>query len=73
MASKKLNAAGLQTCGDIAACSPAKLESLIGRDARRIKQLACGIDPRHVEISRDAKSISSETTFARNVDCCLIY
>ena len=68
VASKKLNAAGLQTCGDIAACSPAKLESLIGRDARRIKQLACGIDPRHVEVSRDAKSISSETTFARNVD-----
>ena len=68
VASKKLNAAGLQTCGDIAACPPAKLQGLIGRDARRVKQLACGIDPRNVEISCDTKSISSETTFARNIE-----
>ncbi len=68
VASKKLNAAGLLTCGDIVACSPAKLKGLIGRDARRVKQLACGIDPRHVETSRDTKSISSETTFAKNIE-----
>lgn len=65
--SKKLNAAGLHNCGDIAACPPAKLHSLLGRDAERVKQLACGVDPRHVEPSRAAKSVSSETTFAKDI------
>ena len=65
--SKKLNAAGLHTCGDIASCPPAKLRGLLGRDAERVKQLACGIDPRHVEPHRAAKSVSSETTFAQDI------
>ena len=65
--SRKLNAAGLHTCADITSCPPAKLEGLIGRDARRVQQLASGIDPRGVETSRDTKSISSETTFTRNI------
>lgn len=68
VASKKLNAAGLQTCGDIGACPIEKLERLIGLDARRVQQLAIGIDPRIVETSRHTKSISSETTFAQNID-----
>ena len=64
---KKLNAAGLHNCGDIADCSSAQLRTLLGRDSERVKQLACGIDPRVVETSRAAKSISSETTFAQNM------
>ena len=64
---KKLNAAGLHKCGDIADCSSAQLRTLLGRDSERVKQLACGIDPRVVETSRAAKSISSETTFAQDM------
>lgn len=64
---KKLNAAGLHTCGDIAACPTSKLRTLLGRDAERVKQLAFGIDPRTVETSRAAKSISSETTFSQDI------
>ena len=64
---KKLNAAGLHKCGDIAACPASQLRTLLGRDSERVKQLACGIDPRMVETSRAAKSISSETTFAQDI------
>ena len=67
VSTKKLNAAGLHKCGDIAACPAPRLRTLLGRDAERVKQLACGIDPRVVETSRAAKSVSSETTFALNI------
>ena len=65
--SKKLNTAGLHKCGDIAACPSPQLRTLLGRDSERVKQLACGIDPRSVETSRAAKSISSETTFPKDI------
>lgn len=64
---KKLNAAGLHKCSDIVACPSSRLRTLLGRDSERVKQLACGIDPRIVETSRAAKSISSETTFAHDM------
>ena len=67
VSTKKLNAAGLHKCGDIAACPAPRLRTLLGRDAERVKQLACGIDPRVVETSRAAKSVSSETTFAQDI------
>ena len=63
----KLNAAGIVTCGDIAALPEGQKRTLLGSDAFRLVNLASGIDPRAVVPRSRAKSISSETTFAENL------
>ena len=62
-AAARLAEAGITSCGDLVAASPQKLTSLLGRSAPTIRDLAAGIDPRPVTPDREAKSISSETTF----------
>ena len=59
----RLAAAGITSCGDLVAANPHELTSLLGRSASTIRNLAAGIDPRPVTPDREAKSISSETTF----------
>ena len=63
----RLNAAGFHTCGDLVAGDLAVLTNLLGRQAGQIQRLAAGIDNRAVTTERVAKSISSETTFSRDL------
>lgn len=64
---KKLNTAGIKTCGDLARAHPELIIKLAGNNARTLQQLAAGIDQRPVISDRPAKSISSETTFETDI------
>jgi len=63
----RLDAAGIRTCGDLVAAPDGLLSGILGRGAGTIRNLAAGIDPRPVSPDREAKSISSETTFIRDL------
>ena len=58
---------GLRTIGDLAAWPAADLEQRFGAWGADLARHARGIDDRPVETEREAKSISKETTFARDV------
>jgi DNA polymerase-4 len=58
---------GIYTIGDIARRSEVELGRLFGKHGRDLAQRAQGIDDRPVETVREAKSISQETTYARDV------
>jgi DNA polymerase-4 len=58
---------GVQTIGHVRALAPELLERHFGEHGRHLSQLAQGIDDRRVIPDRDAKSISHETTFARDI------
>jgi DNA polymerase-4 len=57
-----LHGLAIRTIGDLAARDPAELERWLP-GALGLWELSCGIDPRHVEPDRDAKSVGSEDTF----------
>lgn len=63
-AAAQLHSAGYNTIGDLARGPAAKLTELLGSWGETVHALALGIDPRPVVPDRDAKSISSENTFA---------
>lgn len=63
----RLSALGLRTIGDIAACAESDLVRWFGAPGVEMLNHARGIDHRPVETGREAKSISHETTFARDV------
>ena len=63
----RLNAAGFYTCGDLANADMQALRIVLGKQAGQIQELARGIDPRPVAPNSAAKSISSETTFNKNL------
>jgi DNA polymerase IV len=58
---------GIHTIGDIGRRSEAELGRLFGKHGRDLARRAQGIDDRPVETQREAKSISQETTYARDV------
>jgi DNA polymerase-4 len=58
---------GLHTIGDIAAWPKADLAHRFGKHGHDLARRARGIDDSPLETSREAKSISRETTFARDV------
>jgi DNA polymerase-4 len=58
---------GVHTIGDIARRSEAELERLFGKHGRDLARRARAIDDRPVETQREAKSISQETTYTRDV------
>lgn len=64
---QKLADLSIHTIGDIARTSVALLDSHFGKNGRDLHQRAQGIDNREVETSREAKSISQETTFTQDV------
>ena len=64
---KKLHAAGYHSCADLGAADERQLTKVLGSQAGRIMALAKGIDPRPVTPQRAAKSVSSETTFSRDL------
>jgi DNA polymerase-4 len=59
---------GLRTIGDLAAWRATDLEQRFGAWGADLARHARGIDDRPVETEREAKSISKEITFARDVN-----
>jgi len=64
---EKLAELGMHTIGDIAAWPAADLARRFGQHGEDLVRRACGIDTRPIVTERAAKSISQETTFARDV------
>jgi DNA polymerase-4 len=64
---EKLAMLGIHTIGEIAAWPPADLARRFGQHGEDLSRRARGIDDRPIVTERAAKSISQETTFARDV------
>ena len=64
---KRLHALGIRTIGQIAALPEQLLADHFGEAGRHVWRLAQGQDGRTVVPDREAKSISTETTFARDI------
>ena len=64
---EKLAELGIHTIGDIAAWPAADLARRFGQHGEDLARRARGIDDRPIVTERAAKSISQETTFARDV------
>jgi DNA polymerase-4 len=64
---RQLEAGGFRTIGDIARADPAILARRYGEHGARLVRLARGEDSRRVSPDSDRKSISAETTFARDL------
>jgi len=61
-----LENAGMRTLGEIAARDPKDLERLFGKYGAELHAHTLGIDNRPLTLEREAKSISQETTFAKD-------
>jgi len=64
---KKLRAIGIERLVDVRSADKALLANTIGSLADWLVQLAHGDDPRPVEPNRETKSISCETTYAKDL------
>jgi DNA polymerase-4 len=64
---ERLLTLGIRTIGDIAAQPEARLTQIFGKHGAEMALRARGIDERRVETQDETKSISKETTFARDV------
>ncbi len=64
---ERLRAMNVRTIGDLAGWDARDLTYMFGKHGAEMAQRAQGIDTRPVESDHDAKSISKETTFARDV------
>jgi DNA polymerase-4 len=64
---KKLRAAGIERLLDVRAADEERLRGVVGSLADWLKQLSWGDDPRPVEPDRVRKSLSGETTYARDL------
>ncbi len=64
---ERLDQAGIRTVGDLAASEPETVARIAGSHyARRLQQHARGWDDSPVEMDREIKSLSDETTFQRD-------
>jgi len=68
VARNQLETHGIRTVGQLRARPRAFLEDLFGRAGAHLWELARGIDARPVVPDHQAKSISQETTFPRDID-----
>jgi DNA polymerase-4 len=66
-AEKRLHALGVRTVGELASLPERVLAGQFGEAGRHLWELAHGRDDRAVVPDREAKSISTETTFARDL------
>jgi DNA polymerase-4 len=64
---ERLAELSIRTIGDLARCPETELVHLFGKLGRELSERSHGIDDRPVVVWREAKSISQETTFARDV------
>jgi len=67
MAQQRLARDGLRTIGDLQRASESELRRRYGVEGARLARLARGLDDRPVRAEREAKSISAETTFDRDI------
>ena len=67
VAQQRLARDGVRTIGDLQRTGEAELTRRYGTEGRRLARLAHGIDDRPVRSDREAKSISAETTFDRDI------
>jgi DNA polymerase-4 len=58
---------GFHCIGDLQQASEAEMARRYGEEGRRLARLARGIDDRKVRADRQTKSVSSETTFDRDI------
>ncbi len=65
---QRLERTGFRLIGDLQGVDEREAVARIGDDGRRLWRLAQGLDDRRVCAEREVKSISSETTFDRDVD-----
>jgi DNA polymerase-4 len=65
---KRLHDLGIHTIGQLAALPERVLADHFGQAGRHLWRLAHGDDERSVVPDRDAKSLSTETTFAQDID-----
>jgi DNA polymerase-4 len=64
---EKLARVGIKTIGDIARHPEADLIRWFGENGRDLRRRACGVDDSLIATGHEVKSISQETTFARDV------
>ncbi|MDQ7010408.1 MAG: DNA polymerase IV [Mariprofundaceae bacterium] len=64
---KKLSAMGIRTIADLRRCPSDDLRASLGTADERLWQLAHGVDDRPVVPDHEARYISHETTFARDI------
>ncbi len=64
---ERLAARGVVNVGDLTGVATEDLFRLLGRDGPRLQRLAWGIDDRKVTPEREAKTVSAETTFDRDI------
>lgn len=65
---QRLSDLGINTIGDLATWPERDLMNRFGKHGYELSQHAKGIDKREVVVERESKSISSETTFIRDID-----
>src|SRR5207249_809599 len=66
-AEKRLRRLGLDTIGQLAALPETQIVDALGESGRQMWQLAHGQDDRSVVPDEEAKSVSTETTFPRDI------
>jgi len=64
---ESLNSLGITTIGDLASMRDSDLSALFGKTAPEIRDRARGIDNSPISLEHEAKSVSNETTFAKDV------
>jgi len=67
MAQQRLARDGLRSIGDLQRAGESELRRRYGIEGARLARLARGLDDRPVRAEREAKSISAETTFDRDI------
>ena len=64
---RKLAALGVETVGDLLRLDPGELPARFGSQGVQLARQAQGLDDRPVVIEHEIKSVSQETTFARDI------
>ena len=64
---ESLNSLGITTIGDLASMRDSDLSALFGKTAPEIRDRARGINNSPISLEHEAKSVSNETTFAKDV------
>lgn len=66
-AQKQLEQVGIDSIGQLAEADALTLRRIFGKNAERVRLLACGVDERTVVPDSEPKSIGRETTFERDL------
>ncbi|MGL4440570.1 MAG: DNA polymerase IV, partial [Bosea sp. (in: a-proteobacteria)] len=67
VAADRLGEAGFRLIGDLRTAQPEQLFRILGKDGPRLQRLSNGVDDRTISPDHETKSVSSETTFDRDI------